>query len=44
MHILFEEDSTIHIIYTYLIQILVEVMYTDLRHILVEEDGIFLGV
>ena len=39
MYILIEEDSIIHI-YPNLIQILVEVMYTNLRHILFEEGSI----
>ena len=43
MHILIEEGSIIHV-YPNLIQILVEVMYTNLRHILVEEDSILLGI
>ena len=43
MHILIEEDSIIYI-YPNLIQILSEVMYINLRHILFEEDSILLGV
>ena len=44
MRILIEEESIMHINDSNLIQILVEVMYTDLRHILIEEDSILLGV